>query len=549
MDAISRGNYLPSFKKSIKTEKIGQAKTLLAQISSLPAHEKETVLQSLALAPDKTAFELLSFLTAREYRDPDIYDRLIQLIMDRAHLNFNFALILINHADPPAILHAAPLFRHILSNETDKDFLKTIIRTIGENKIDSLTSDIAEFIFYDDRDLKTEAIKALVKTGSAKAREILEQAANTKKCSQTILDALQVLGTEKTAEEPVSPGSPPPADDYLAELESLVSGDIKNRVDAFSFFLEKGPKAFPTMLSHLETGNHDLTITLLQLISRTLPPQAVNVLFAIVNQKKIDHTIKFAAYNALAAFPNLESAAMGVQGLSDPAMFVRLAAIRVLDKNLSDFVCAEIKNRIESGTKKGEALAETVLDARANHIIEYLMISDTFSYITSNYLARSAPIPVIDTFIAILEKRNLKSTARKYRELRREKTARKRALFIVISSSESILNTYSKLIYSCGFSSLTFQNSQDAFETIVSQKPSAIICDLFLTKITGLDFAREARELYSKRDVPIILSTLQKTMDTSLLQKEMNSAGVNHMCEFPATASQIKSWIKKGCHM
>ena len=129
-------------------------------------------------------------------------------------------------------------------------------------------------------------------------------------------------------------------------------------------------------------------------------------------------------------------------------------------------------------------------------------------------------------------------------ELRGKKIAQKREVFIVISSSETILNTYSKLIYSCGFSSLTFQQSQEAFEAIVSQKPCAIICDLFLDEMTGMDLAREARELYTKDDVPIILSTLQKNLDKDLLQKELDSAGVNTICEFPAKTSQIKSWLK-----
>lgn len=129
-------------------------------------------------------------------------------------------------------------------------------------------------------------------------------------------------------------------------------------------------------------------------------------------------------------------------------------------------------------------------------------------------------------------------------DLKKERMAQKRKTVIVISSSKAILNTYSKLIYSCGFASLTFQQSQDAFEAVVSQKPSAIICDLFLNDITGMALAREARELYSKDDVPIIISGLQKSLDKNLLQKELDTAGVTAICSFPAKTSQIKSWIK-----
>jgi DNA-binding response OmpR family regulator len=91
---------------------------------------------------------------------------------------------------------------------------------------------------------------------------------------------------------------------------------------------------------------------------------------------------------------------------------------------------------------------------------------------------------------------------------------------------------------------MAFQHPQNAFEAIVSQKPCAIICDLFLNDITGMDFAREARALYSKNEVPIIISTLQKSLDKTRLQIELDRSGVNALCQFPAKTSQIKSWVK-----
>ncbi len=544
--------YLPRLKENIKTGKINQAKILLEQIGSKPTHEKQEILQILALAPNKTAFELLSFLTDKKHKDPEIHDRLIQLITDRAHLSFNFTLILFDNAGTQTITRATPLLRHILSNGTNKDLLNKTIRTAGKIKIGSLTDDIAEFIFYDDVTLKAEAVKALERIGTSRACEKLEQASKTAKCDQNILDTIQVLKTKDTAEKVLLNKQVVDTDQYKTALVQLSSADAIKRFEAFAKFSKKGSIISSRLSKYLKTENHDqnneqhhdLVINILRLIERTIPVETVNDLFTIISQKKIAPTIKFAAYNALEAFPKLESAASIVQGLSESAMFVRLSAIKALDKNLSDFVCAEVKNKIESGSKKAESLAQTILDARATHIIRYLMISDTFAYMASNYLTRKAPIPVLDTFIEILEKRNLKSTARKYMDLRKEKISRNRGQCIVISSSAAILNTYSKLIYACGFSSLTFQNPQKAFESFAFQKPCTIICDLFLNDMTGMDLAREARELYPKNDVPIILSTLQKTLDKDLLQKELDNAGVNAIYNFPATPAQLKNWLK-----
>ncbi len=541
------GNYLLDLKKSFKSGKMGQAKTLLAKLSSKHIQEKLEVLELLALTPDKTALQALSFLTSKKYKDPDIHDRLIQLITDRAHLNFNFVLILMENADKKIIAQSIPLIRHILSNETDKDLLNEIIRTSGMRQIEILTDDIAEFIFYDDRVLKAESIKALERIGTEAARDDLIKASQTEKCDQDILDAIQILSSKKVEiNEEIQSEVPTPAPpkSKMLKLDQLISNDFQNRFDALSALSLETPKVIAKLLRQTDNNNIDLTINLLKVVKRTIPFSATLRIFDILNQKTTDNLIKFAAYSALESYPELKSAASVVQGLSESSFFVRIAAIRVLNKNLSDFVFAEIKNKIESGTKKGETLAQNILDASAENIIEQLMISDTFSYMASNYLSGSAPIQSLDLFISILEKRNLKSTAQKYHTIRKQRAAEKKKLLILISSCDAILNIYNKLICSCGYKTHMFESPQDAFETILSEKPDAIVCDLFLTDITAIEFASEIRELYTIDEVPIIISTTQKGFDKSKLEKEMTRVGVNALCDFPAKTSQIKSWVK-----
>jgi len=539
-------DYLPTLKNSIKTGKLGKAKTLLSEIKDRHPAQKQEILQMIALASEKTAYELLLFLTDKAHKDPDIHDRLIQLTVDRAHLNYRFILILFENADRKIINHALPLMKHILSNETDKDLLSAIIRSAGKLKTSGLINELAEFIFYDDLKLKLDAVNALERIGSEQALEVLKKAAETEKCDQDILDAIQVLEaahtTKPTQEKKPSPAPSKP--DAKTDFGNLTSPSVEKRFEALIHFSkEKIDLAHALSQDHI-FKDHDLSINLLRLVSRTIPLEAVNPLFDIIDRPKLDPTIKFLAYSALETYPELESAASVIQGLNESAMFVRLAAIKALDKNLSDFVCADLKNRIESGTKKGEMLAQTILDANARNIIEYLMISDTFSYMESNYLSKSAPMPALNTFIDILKSRNLKSTAKKYMDIKKERQKKITEHIIVVSSCDAILNVYSRLIFSCGLSCLTFRQPQEAFEAIVFEKPSAVICDLLLTDLSGIDLAREVRELYSKKQVPVIISTLQRSLDQDQLNKELEDAGVNTLCEFPAKTSQIKSWIK-----
>jgi HEAT repeat protein len=536
-------DYIRSLKKSIKTGNLEQAQSLLALMASRPDPEKKEALEILTLASDKTAFVLLSFLFSETRHDQDMHDRLVRLITDRAHLEFHFVLILLKAADPKTASNLCPLLKHILTNETNKDLLKKILRAAGKFKMENMTDDIAEFIFYDDPILKAETVKALERIGTPKACELLEQASKTEKCDRNILDTLEILKLKHTVKKPFDPD--PVSNDIETGLKQLSSADVNERFRAFITLSEKGPKLSSILATYLKKNlDHDVTINILRLISRTIPVEAVSHLFSLVSRKETEDTVRFAVYTALESFPELESAALLIQGISDPCLPVRLAAVKVLDKNLSGLVCAEIKNKIESGTKKGEALTETLLDARAKHLIEYLMISDTFSYMASNYLTRTAPVQVLDAFIEILENRNLKSTARKYRVIREERAGRDKNRVIVISSYESILNTYCKLLYTSGASSLTFRRPQDAFEAMVSQKPAAVICDLFLNDMTGMDLAGEVRGLYSTEDVPVIISALQKNLDKALLQKELDRTGVNALWEFPPKPNQIKSWIK-----
>lgn len=563
--------YIPSLKKLFKANKKKEAKELLGQLASQPDGDKQEVVQLLAIAHDKTAFELLLFLTSKDNQVEEIHERLIQLAIDRAHLSFQFVLILFQNAGNEIIHQSIPLLRHILSSSTDTELLAEIITWSGKIRLESLAEELAEFIFYDDKRLKEESVKALERIGTTHACELLVKASETEKCDQNILDAIQVLSgqakaqkeekepePEKTSPEPPEPEQSKPTTRPAAKtkksepeeltfddhLEKLVSTDLYERFNAFASFAHDSSKIAAELPGLMECGHHDLAISLLRLTERTIPVSAINDLFNIIDQKKIDNTIKFAAYSALNAYPSLKSAASVVKGLSEAALFVRLAAIQVLDNNLSDFISAEIKSQIESGTKKGEALAENILDAQASNIIDSLMGSDAFNYIASNYLSRNAPQPVLDTFIKILEQRKLKSTARKYKDLREEKLEQDKKLFIVISTSKAALQTYSKLICACGFLPNIYQNPQDAFEAFLAEKPAAIVCDLFLNDMTGLDIAQEVRELYPVDEVPFIISTFQKTLDKELLASEMERSGVNAICDFPAKTSQIKSWVK-----
>jgi CheY-like chemotaxis protein len=543
--------YLPTLGEFIKTGQIEKAREQLSILSSRLDNEKKQVIEMLALASDKTVLSLLDFLLGATTQDFETRKRLFQLTMDRAHLNFAFTTLLLDHGDRSQLIHYVPLFKHILSKETNEDLLNRIIRTAGKFKIDLLVDDVAEFIFYDHIALKTDAIKALERIGNTRARERLEQIALTDKCDQDVLDAIDVLKMNMP-EVPLAAIAPDMVEPQQAtasletNLTLLTSTLLEDRSQAIAYFSTRGTQvaeALAGSITDLNNLDHDLVINLLELTARTIPREAINSLFTLIAHKGIANNVRFAGYNALEAFPELESVARSIKGISDPSLYVRMAAIKVLERHCSDYIVAEIKNKIESGTKTVEMLVHSILDARAVCLIEALMISDTFSYITSNYLEKNAPVSVIASFISILERRGLKSTAKKYIRLRDQKAGIKKEGYIVISTSRAYLDVYAKLIHTCGYAARTFTSIQEAFEAILFEKPAAIVCDLFFKDMTAMVFAREIRDMFTPEELPIIISSMQQGLAKPELDQELKRSKVNIFCNFPATPGQIKSWI------
>lgn len=552
-------SFMSEFERIIKTGQINS--DTLSQILSLDEDQQQAMIERLAPAPDNVAYDILSFLMNTMGPTHPLRPRLYQLTMDRAHINFKFSMILINHTNPD---HPGPithLIKHILSKETDKALLKEIFRAAGRLGMEFLVDDLAEFVFYDDSELRREAVTAMERIGTNKALHRLEKIAQTDKCDSDILDALTFLkGKQKTPpasqprekakpsqlpqlsrqSKPAKPAPPcqPPED---PNVRLLVSPIIEDRLKAFDYFGDKGPEVAHALHDNLENQTPDLLENLLRLIARTIPQESLGDLLTLTEEKDLKNSVRFFLYTALSHYPEFESTAPIVKAVTDPAVFVSIAAIRALDRHCSDYVIAEIRKKIESGTKVGETVATTILDTCAPRLIEGLMASDTFSYISSNYLESSAPVRTIDTWISILEKRKQTATAKKFARIRDKRRQIDRPVIVVIHQSAPYLDLFSSLIHGCGFCARTFFGPQEAFEFILSEKPLAIITDFFIRQMRVNDLAREIRELYPADQVPLMVSSLQRHLDKSNLSSMLQTCGINGFWEFPPKPGRIKS--------
>ncbi len=548
-------HYINSLKESIKNSDIKKAKALLDQFTSETDETKLDVINELAIAPDNIAWDLLYYLALEiNIYDKDIYNHIIQLIMDRAHINFKFAIILYKTGKIKQIKGGIPLMKHILTNSTDQYIISETIETAGKEKIEALTDDIAEYIYYDNDILKEKAVNALGRIGSESAIFRLKQACTTKKCDINIVKVLSKLGAvKKITEKIIDTQSQKPTDtnkstdkenkiteknlkdkNYLAIYEQIQSKNLDKRFEALNLIGEMEEKDQTYIITEgLKSDNHDLKVNILRFLTRAISEKFLPEIYAILNQDNLDPKIRFAALEALYAFPKLNSVATVLDSIESPYMFVRMAAAKVMDKNLSDFICAEIKDRIESGRDRGEIIVQAIIDTKSGNLIDYLMISDTFSYITSNYFSKPVPNSFIKKYIEVLNKRGLKATAKKFETIYKTQNKTEKPAAMVISPSPCIQNVYEKLLFQKGYTYIGYKSCQDAFEAISISKPELVICDLFLHTMTGIDFVKEIREFYSEQDLAFIISSTQKDFTGQALEKACKNTGVTDIMEFP----------------
>ncbi len=589
------GNYISHFKESIKNADVRKAKDLLLDLHLKPDETKLAILDELAIVPDDVASVLLDFMVRLEVKyyksfKFNTYDRLIQLITDRAHLNFDFALILYRTQDREKILQASSLLKYILTNCTDREILFETINAVGNENIESLVSAIGEFLYYDDLTLKEQSVRNLAKIGTPEVYKILFSISKTVKNDQNIMDALaafkplastsqdqfelvkedrekslyiQKLGEEKESVELinkakiedislVSQSKELPVPQPPNYIEMVGSHSIEERFNAFNYFLKldgeelkQDFKYIQSLIDNLESNDHDLVINTLKLISHTPSEEILPEIYSFLNKKQSDPSLEHQAFEALCSFDKFSFTELMMSAIENPSIHVRISAIKALDKNYNDPVYAKVKNRVETGREYGQALVHTIIDAQAKNLINYLLVSDAFADMASTYLTKDATPSALSNYLAILINRGLKATAKKIEfKADMESKIKNKLKVMVISSFDTVQKIYEKLLFKNGYLSIGFKSPEEAFEPLATDRPDLIVSDLFSKDMTALDFAKEVREFYNKNDLPFLISTCQKDFLDIDIVKDYPESGVNGIFKFPGIIKGINDLIR-----
>ncbi len=443
------------------------------------------------------------------------------------------------------INRALPLIRHILNQETDPDILGRVITLAGEKQINGLTDDLTEYLFYGDPTLKSLAIQSLVQMDSPEALGRLEQVAATEKCDGEILNAIDFLAARIPAISRQAAMHHEKREFSQTDetfLNHLVSKNPHEQFEAFQYFANSRDKVFQAVSRMDETCNPALLMILLRIVAITRPPEAVKLLLHIITREKPQASLRFMVYNALQAYPDILGTSVLISSISDPVAHVRISAAKMLNKHCTSFVIAAIKSKIESGTATGANLAISILDARAVNLTEKLIPSDSFFYTAFQHMEQNASLPVIDSFIEALEKRNMRSSIKRCRSLRQQRAEKHLPRIMMVNPSRACLDAFSAKMSPAGYETLLFSSPQEAFERLMEEKPGILITGIFLGDMHCIDFIKEVRTLYPEEELPVIVSSIMH-VDIDNWEKHTGHTGITAWCSFPPSVSQITSWF------
>lgn len=109
-------------------------------------------------------------------------------------------------------------------------------------------------------------------------------------------------------------------------------------------------------------------------------------------------------------------------------------------------------------------------------------------------------------------------------------------IILVIDDLKAELQLMQSYLQNGGYSVLAFSNGLEAIEEVMKQKPDAIVTDLVMPEISGLELCRKLKKNAETADIPIIACT---TKDRKIDQSWAKKQGVAAYLVKPCTQEQL----------
>ncbi|NPA25943.1 MAG: response regulator, partial [Deltaproteobacteria bacterium] len=182
---------------------------------------------------------------------------------------------------------------------------------------------------------------------------------------------------------------------------------------------------------------------------------------------------------------------------------------------------------------------------QSGNIFLDLIEDDFFNQQAVAYLKNEAHAEIRAYFVELLKKNGFDREAALI-EPKKEKAeptaeAGKRKI-VAIDDSKMILGIYRSMLHALGYEPFIFMEPEKAVDEVVRLRPDAVLTDLNMPGITGIEVTRRLREKFTSQELPIIMVTTQNENQDNEAAK---NAGVDEILHKPFTKDDIEQVLSR----
>ena len=540
MAKINAQDLLDEIRFDIKEKDLIKAKLVLSALKHVSRKVQKQALFEVSRSENDFAIPLLAGVIA-ENSDvvesfPQLKETLFSKILDGPEI---LSDLLSNTLEPPikALLveaageirfeKALPILLDILTNEEDVKIIESAIIALGMIADPSAATAVSEFLYSSNWKIVIASMRTLGTLATPEAIQKLgDRLGGDSDLDLMIIDIIAKIQIPEALEM---------LNQTLGSQHAHLRAAVKQKLGGV------GVMSVRILIKNLFVDNPDLIIHSLNVLGDIGDSAAIPAIRKLIHQQPEDPNVRFAAYETLGRLPLDSGVYTLAAGLNDPVDNVRNAAAKAIDRHYNAALAGGIRNLIRSEDPEALKVMTTIIDSQCDTIFLDLWEEDCFQTPAIDYLTRKAHPDVRSYFTRTFEKagRNDLANQIKPKKALKEKTALK---IFAVDDSKMILNIYRTMLHNLGCESHLFESPAKALERVQKEKPDAILTDLNMPDITGIEFTKGVRQWYNDVEMPIIMVTTQNEAQEN---NAAYAAGVNNIIHKPFTEAQIGKALAK----
>jgi CheY-like chemotaxis protein/HEAT repeat protein len=523
----------------IESRDLIKGKLVLASIGNVDEQTRKQTILKLIRGQDDFVISLLVTVMVENPQLKEVFSPFRETLFSKILANPDFFVeilerekgstrnFLVEVAGEIRFKPAVPILISMLNGEENSKAIETIIVSLGMIADPSACNPVSEYLYTENMNLIRVAAKTLGQLGTPTAvQRMAERLGIDSDLDLLILDLFASIQSPESFEK---------------LNETLVSHFVRLRTVGKKKLVEIGTKAVPMLLENLLHDDPDLLIHSLNVLGEIGDGSAVYAIRRLLHNEPRDPNVRFAAYDAMGMLPVQKGAFTLAAGLQDSVENVRVAAAKAIDRNYDTVLAAGLKNIIRHGDNEAMAIIRTVINALCDNIVIDLMGEEFFEIHSVKYMHDEAHPDTRGYFVKLLMENGLQEIATKIAGPVEERAAHK-PLVYAVDDSKMILNIYRSTLHNIGYRPMLFEFPATALERVRVERPQAILTDLNMPDIDGVEFTRRVRQWFDKDELPIIMVTTQNDVQDADIARK---AGVNTILHKPFTETQIKAVLSE----